>query len=234
MKASNAQDQKRAHLFADDHPPIHPVFCSLMLARLFRSKHRLQYVQSLKQSCLRQNSQPLHQSLSINSAKLIRDDMAILALKCTSDAEWIWMSSSRQRSNNESFHMGIEFVWRHDHARPHLSDLLAAGLIQSNQEDISSGNCDVSHHSHSSSSNRVAHASSRSPFDSKEAAASAHPARGFATGVIVRTPGEAWISTSSVKPTSSRSGLARRMPREFPILTSFALTEHPTYDVITL
>jgi hypothetical protein len=49
---------------------------------------------------------------------------------------------------------------------------LAAGWIQSNQEDISSGNSYVSYHSHSSSSNRVALASSRSPIDSKEAAAS--------------------------------------------------------------
>lgn len=41
---------------------------------------------------------------------------------------------------------------------------------------------------------------------------------------MVRTPGAASISTSSASPATSRSGLARRIPLELPILTNFART----------
>ena len=42
---------------------------------------------------------------------------------------------------------------------------------------------------------------------------------------MVRTPGAASISTSSASPATSSSGFARRIPRELPILTSFARTK---------
>ena len=41
---------------------------------------------------------------------------------------------------------------------------------------------------------------------------------------MVRTPGAASISTSSASPATSSNGLARRIPLELPILTSFART----------
>ena len=41
---------------------------------------------------------------------------------------------------------------------------------------------------------------------------------------MVNTPGAASISTSSASPATSSSGLARRIPLELPILTSFART----------
>lgn len=44
---------------------------------------------------------------------------------------------------------------------------------------------------------------------------------------MVRTPGAASISTSSASPATSSSGLARRIPRELPILISFARTTTP-------
>jgi len=70
----------------------------------------------------------------------------------------------------------------------------------------------------------VALISSRSPSASKDDAASAQPALGCAEGLMVRTPGAASISTSSASPATSSSGLARRIPLELPIFTSFART----------
>ena len=81
------------------------------------------------------------------------------------------------------------------------------------------------HHDHSSSSNRVAVISSRSPSGSNDDTASAQPALGWADGLMVKTPGAASISTSSVSPATSSSGFAMRIPLELPILTSFARTK---------
>lgn len=66
--------------------------------------------------------------------------------------------------------------------------------------------------------------SSRSPSGSHVDAASAHPALGCVEGLMVTTPGAASISTSSVSPATSNSGLASRIPLELPILTSLPRT----------
>ena len=59
-------------------------------------------------------------------------------------------------------------------------------------------------------------------------AASAQPALGCDEGLIVSTPGDASISTSSASPATSNSGLASRIPLEFPILMSLARTTATT------
>lgn len=153
-----------------------------------------------------------------------RHDVAIFALQRTSDAERVGMTTGRQRRHDERSHVGVEFIGRHDHAGPGLRDLLPPGWMQRHQKDVTAADGDVCHHSHSPSSNRVGATASRKPSGATAAAASALPARGAATGVIVSAPGAAWLSTSSVRPASSSSGLAKRSPRELPILTSLALT----------
>lgn len=59
-------------------------------------------------------------------------------------------------------------------------------------------------------------------------AASAQPALGCDAGLIVSTPGVAWISTSSASPATSNSGLGSRISLEFPILMSLDRTTTTT------
>jgi hypothetical protein len=52
-----------------------------------------------------------YQTLTVNSANLIKDDEALLALETARDSEWIGMTARGERGNDMSLHVCIDFVW---------------------------------------------------------------------------------------------------------------------------
>lgn len=192
--------------------------------RLLHSKHRLQNAEHLIQCAIGENAQALDQPISIDSPDLIKNHVPILALKATTHTERIWVPTRCQRCNNKRTQMGIQFIWRDDNAWSRFSDFRSTRGVEGDKIDVTPRDFFINHHDHSSSSKRVLAMSSRRPSGAKAAADSAQPALGWDEGLMVSTPGAASISTSSVSPATSSKGFASLIPRELPILTSFART----------
>lgn len=80
--------------------------------------------------------QPTDQAFLVHGAHLIENDVTDLALKPARHPEWVRVASSGKRGNNERLDVRVQFIGRHDDARPRFPDLAAACGIEAHQEDV--------------------------------------------------------------------------------------------------
>ena len=109
-----------------------------VLARPLHSEHRLKNSQQLSQRSLGQTPQSLDETFTIYDPQLVRHNMSFFAVKLATHTKRIWMSTSCQRSNNESSKVSIQLVRRHHDTRPGLPDFRSSRGIQRDKEDVTS------------------------------------------------------------------------------------------------
>lgn len=92
-------------------------------------EHVLKALQYRNNSWALELAERLHQALHIDSAKLIERNDTRAALKAASRAPRIRASASGHGRNDDRAKVLVQFVRRHDHARPRLLDFTAQSRI---------------------------------------------------------------------------------------------------------
>jgi hypothetical protein len=83
---------------------------AFMLANASKREHLSEDGQHGLKFRLRQTSKTFEQSLAVDSANLVDDDLTLFAIELTRDSEWIRLSGSSQWDNYGSLQVRIQFV----------------------------------------------------------------------------------------------------------------------------
>ena len=184
--------------------------------------------------CLtRQSPQPLHQAPSIHRSQLIENDVARTLLESAPNSPREGTPTRRERCNDDSAQMRVQFIRRNDDARPCFLDLTAQRRIKPDEVHLATGH----HQRHSVSSNSVGVVgSSRTscPVRCIARALTAQPVRGREAADTTSRPGSAFSSTSSGRPASSRRSFRDANPPRVADTDDPGLGGQCDYSVITL
>jgi hypothetical protein len=205
-----------------------------MLSRILTAEHFKQDGGDLLRGAKRDRSKFPYQSLPVDGAQLVKCGLSGFSLKAQRNPRGIGAHRSGHGDNNDSLQILVHLIGRDHQARPRLFYLGPMGGIKRHQPDLVSARR-ATHHSHSSTSNSLAAAVSRSSSSIPAEAPrnfSAQPSRGTPTGEMIRDLFSTRKSTASPKPSCSISGFGMRIPREFPIRTKSVFISN--YIVITV